>query len=175
MVTSLSSRLTALQVKLAALEAYASFFYSITKQAQAKYFNLLPDILNILPPLKDSGDSEHLQAAFIALTELAEAAPRMFKTLFNNLVKFSIGIIQDKELGDQTRQQALELMGTFADCAPAMCKKDPSYTQDMITQCLSLMTDVGIDDDDASEWNSSEDVSCVYRRYHPLLTIPSST
>jgi importin-5 len=133
----------------------------------------LPDILNILPPLKDSGDSEHLQSAFIALTELAEAAPRMFKALFNNLVKFSIGIIQDKELGDQTRQQALELMGTFADWAPAMCKKDPSYTQDMVTQCLSLMTDVGIDDDDASEWNASEDVSLSSPAQHFLLTTTS--
>jgi importin-5 len=147
-----------MKVKLAALEAYASFFHSITKKTQTKYFNLLPDILNILPPLRDSGDSEHLQAAFIALTELAEAAPRMFKSLFSNLVKFSIGIIQDKELSDHTRQQALELMGTFADCAPGMCKKDASYTHDMVTQCLSLMTDVGIDDDDAAEWNSSEDV-----------------
>jgi importin-5 len=165
MVLLLFLPLNALQVKLAALEAYASFFHSITKKAQTKYFNLLPDILNILPPLKDSGDTEHLQAAFVALTDLAEAAPRMFKSLFNNLVKFSIGIIQDKELGDATRQQALELMGTFADCAPAMCKKDPSYTQDMVTQCLSLMTDVGIDDDDATEWNSSEDVSylCWYK------------
>lgn len=95
----------------------------------------------------------------MALTELAEAAPRMFQPLFSNLVQFSIGVIQDKELGDQTRQQALELMGTFADCAPAMCKKDPSYTQDMVTHCLSLMTDVGLDDEDASEWNVSEDVS----------------
>ena len=98
----------------------------------------------------------------------------MFKPLFNNVVKFSIGIIQDKELGDQTRQQALELMGTFADCAPAMCKKDPSYTQDMVTQCLSLMTDVGIDDDDASEWNSSEDVGFLCYYYQSLLTKSSS-
>lgn len=175
MFTSSSLQLTNAQVKLAALEAYASFFHSITRKAQTKYFNLLPDILNILPPLKDSGDTEHLQAAFVALTELAEAAPRMFKSLFNNLVKFSIGVIQDKQLGDQTRQQALELMGTFADCSPAMCKKDPSYTQDMITQCLSLMTDVGIDDDDASEWNSSEDVGSLHGRGDSLLTKSSST
>ena len=39
-----------------------------------------------------------------------------------------------------------------------MCKKDPSYTSDMVTQCLSLMTDIGIDDDDAAEWNASEDL-----------------
>jgi importin-5 len=158
-------------VKIAALEAFASFFHSITKKAQTKYFNLLPDILNIIPPLKDSGDADHLQNAFVALTDLAEAAPRMFKPLFSNLVKFSIGVIQEKDLGDQTRQQALELMGTFADCAPNMCKKDPSYVQDMVTQCLSLMTDVGIDDDDASEWNAAEDVSQLsYDSCDPLIS-----
>jgi hypothetical protein len=83
----------------------------------------------------------------------------MFKPLFNNLLTFSITVIQDKELTDQTRQNALELMATFAEQSPALCKKDPAYTNEMVTQCLSLMTDVGIDDDDASEWNASEDVS----------------
>lgn len=82
----------------------------------------------------------------------------MFKNLFESLVKFSISVIQEKDLGDQTRQNALELMATFAECAPATCKKDPSYTNDMVTQCLSLMTDIGIDDDDAAEWNANEDL-----------------
>jgi len=94
----------------------------------------------------------------MALIELAESAPRMFKGLFNSLVTFSITVIQDKELTDVARQNALELMATFADHAPAMCKKDPSYTSEMVTQCLSLMTDVGADDDDAQEWSLSEDV-----------------
>ena len=146
-------------MRLAAVEAFASFFHSITKKTQAKYYVLLPEILNILPPLKDSGDTENLSKAFVALIELAEAAPKMFKNIFSSVVKFSISVIQEKDLGDQTRQNALELMATFADYAPVMCKKDPTYTTDMVTQCLSLMTDIGIDDDDASEWNASEDVS----------------
>ena len=111
-----------------------------------------------MPPLKESGDSENLSKAFVSLIELAEAAPRMFRGLFNSLVKFSISVIQEKDLGDQTRQNALELMATFAEFAPAMCKKDPNFTTDMVTQCLSLMTDIGIDDDDASEWNAQEDL-----------------
>lgn len=92
------------------------------------------------------------------MIELAEAAPRMFQPLFHDLVTFSVTVIQDKELDDQARQNALELMATFADYNPQMCKKDPTYTSEMVTQCLSLMTDVGIDDDDAEEWNNSEDV-----------------
>jgi hypothetical protein len=89
---------------------------------------------------------------------LAEVAPKMFKAPFPSLVQFSISVIQDKELGDTARQNALELMATFADNAPLMCRKDPNFTNDMVTQCLSLMTDVGADDDDAEEWNVSEDL-----------------
>jgi hypothetical protein len=147
------------QVQLAAVDAFASFFRSIRRKIQSKYYPLLPDILRILPPLKEAQDSDALTRALISLIELAEAAPKMFKPLFNNLVTFSVQVIQDKELGDNTRQNALELMATFAEHSPALCKKDPGFTNEMVTQCLDLMTDVGIDDDDAAEWNASEDVS----------------
>ncbi|KAF2252589.1 ARM repeat-containing protein [Trematosphaeria pertusa] len=145
-------------VRIAAVEAFASFFRSITKKAQPKYFQLIPEILNILPPIKESGDGDLLTKALISLIDLAEIAPKMFKPLFNSLVQFSVSVIQDKDLGDTPRQNALELMATFADCAPQMCRKDPNFTNDMVTQCLSLMTDVGIDDDEAKEWNASEDL-----------------
>lgn len=143
------------------MEAFASFFGAVSKKGQKKYHIMVPEILNILPPLKETGDSENLTKGLIALIELAEEAPTMFKSLFHNLVQFSITVIQDTDLGDQVRQNALELMGTFADYNASMCRKDPSYTSDMVTQCLSLMTDVGMDDDDASEWNASEDVSTI--------------
>ncbi|KAK8076185.1 armadillo-type protein [Apiospora phragmitis] len=110
------------------------------------------------PPIKDSKESDDLSKALLALIDLAETCPKMFKPLFHNLVMFSVGVIQDKDLGDICRQNALELMATFADYAPSMCRKDSSYTNDMITQCLSLMTDLGEDDDDdSSEWLASED------------------
>jgi len=144
-------------VRLAAMEAFASFFRNISKKSQQKYFSLLPDVLNILPPIKDSHDSDDLSKALLALIDLAETSPRMFKPLFHNLVMFSVGVIQDKELSDVCRQNALELMATFADYSPSMCRKDATYTNDMITQCLSLMTDLGEDDDDAEEWLASDD------------------
>ncbi|KAL9130916.1 MAG: hypothetical protein Q9217_001019 [Psora testacea] len=145
-------------VRIAAMEAFSSLFAVVNKRVQKKYYSLVPELLNILPPLKDSGDSDNLSKALVALIELAEEAPMMFKHLFHNLVQFSISVIADKDLGDQTRQNALELMGTFADYAGPLCKKDPSYTSDMVTQCLSLMTDVGQDDDDAGAWNATEDL-----------------
>ncbi|EEH18687.1 hypothetical protein PABG_07747 [Paracoccidioides brasiliensis Pb03] len=147
-----------ISVRISAMEAFSSFFRSIPKKSQSKYFSLVPDVLNILPPLKEADESEELSKAFIALIELAEVCPKMFKALFNNLVKFSISVIGDKELSDQVRQNGLELMATFADFAPKMCKSDPTYAGEMVTQCLSLMTDVGLDDEDAAEWTQSEDL-----------------
>lgn len=140
------------------MEAFASFFRSLNKKRQQKYFQLVPEVLNILPPIKEKGDSDELSKALVALIDLAECSPKMFKPLFSNLVQFSISVIQDKDnLSDICRQNALELMATFADYAPSMCKKDPSYTNDMITQCLSLMTDLG-DDEDVQEWLEADDV-----------------
>ncbi|KAF4308679.1 importin subunit beta-3 [Botryosphaeria dothidea] len=147
-----------IMVRIAAMEAFASFFRSINKKSQQKYYPLIAEILNILPPIKEAGDSDQLSKALVSLIDLAEIAPKMFKPVFNALVNFSITVIQDKELDDQARQNALELMATFADCSPQMCRKDTNYTPDMVTQCLSLMTDVGIDDDDAAEWNAQEDL-----------------
>ena len=141
------------------MEAFASFFRSLNKKTQSKYFPLIPDVLNILLPIKESHDSEDLSKALLALIDLAETSPKMFKPLFHNLVVFSISVIQDKELEDMCRQNALELMATFADYAPSLCRKDSSDTNDMITQCLSLMTDLGEEDDDAAEWLSADDVS----------------
>lgn len=140
------------------MEAFSSFFLSLEKKPQKKYYALVPDILNIMPPLKEAGDSDSLTKAFMSLIELAEEAPMMFKQMFHTLVEFSMTVIGDKDLGDMTRQNALELMGTFADYASTLCKKDASYASNMVTQCLSLMTDVGQDDEDASEWNASEDL-----------------
>lgn len=145
-------------VRLAAMEAFAAFFRSLGKKSQLKYHTLLPEVLNILPPIKESSDSDDLSKALLALIDLAEGAPKMFKDVFNTLVQFSISVIQDKDLSDLCRQNALELMATFADYAPSMCKKDPNYTNDMITQCLSLMTDLGEDDEDASEWLATDDL-----------------
>ncbi|KAF8250201.1 ARM repeat-containing protein [Wilcoxina mikolae CBS 423.85] len=145
-------------VRIAAMEAFAAFFRSIRKTAQKSFFGLLPDIMNILVPLKEQQDSDTLSKALMALIDLAEISPSMFKSMFNDVVKYGISFVQDKELGDQTRQNALEFLATFADTAPQMCRKDPIYTTEMVTQCLSLMTDIGADDEDAAEWNETDDL-----------------
>ena len=117
--------------------------------------------MSILVPWADqtNPDSDSLLKGLTALIELAETAPKMFKQCFANIVMFVPPLIMRTDLDDQTRQNAMELMATFAEYAPVMCKKDPNFTKDMVGQCLAMMCEVGIDDDDASDWTASEDVS----------------
>lgn len=145
-------------VRIATMTAFSSFFQSLNKKAQPKYYALIPDVLGTLVPLKEAHESELLTKALMAVIELAEVASKMFKPVFGPLVHICIEMIGDKELEDQARQNALELMATFADYNPKLCKSDKNYISDMVTQCLALMTDVGQDDDDAEDWQSQEDV-----------------
>lgn len=148
-----------LQVQLAAMQAFSAFFSSLQKKQQQKYYNLVGDILNILPPLHEKGLSDDLKNALLEMMNIGEEAPRMFKPLFSGLVTFCISVVQDTKMEDDARQNALETLTTFAEVSPQMCKNEPTYAEKMVTQCLSLMTEVGTDDDDAAEWNESEDVS----------------
>lgn len=145
-------------VRIAAMSAFSQFFQSLTKKAQVKYYVLVPDVLNTLMPLKESRNSEELTRALVAIIELAEVASKMFKEHFSTLVNVCMEMIADKSLEDQARQNALELMATFADYNPTMCKNDKNYISNMVTQCLSLMTDVGADDEDSEDWANQEDV-----------------
>lgn len=145
-------------VRLATMSAFSAFFVSLTKKSQQKYYALIPEILNTLVPLKEANDSDQLTKALVTIIDLAEASSKMFKGVFSQLVTLAISMISDKDLEDQTRQNALELMATFADCNPTMCRKEPAYIENMVTQCLSLMTDVGADDENAEEWNAQEDL-----------------
>lgn len=145
-------------VRIATMTAFSSFFQSLTKKSQVKYYGLVPDILGVLVPLKEARESEMLTKALMAVIELAEVASKAFKGVFGPLVTITVEMIADKELDDQARQNALELMATFADYNPKMCKQDKNYIDSMVTQCLSMMTDVGADDPDAEDWNAQEDI-----------------
>jgi len=61
-------------------------------------------------------------------------------------------------LDDDARQAALELLITFAEGAPAMCRNEKDFTMAVTEQILTFMCDH--DDDPAAleEWRATEDV-----------------
>ena len=124
--------------------------------------SILDPLLMVLPPLLAEKESEDLLDALTSLISVANEHPKMFRSSFSSLVQFSISVVAEKELEDAARQAALELLVTFAEGAPVMCRKDEHYTMATVEQTLALMCD---HDDDAAalvEWQNTDDVRFHY-------------
>lgn len=145
-------------VRIAGAEVFRALFQSLPKTKWPLLAQLLSDLLNVLQPLKESKNMDALRAVLESLIDLAELAPKMFKPVFSSLVEFVIRVAADREIEEDTRLAALEFLTTFAEVAPNMCQQDPEYIQKMVFLCLQMLTEIGEDDDDASEWNNSDDI-----------------
>ena len=66
-------------------------------------------------------------------------------------------VIKNKDLEPPARTTALELLTVFSENAPQMCKSNPNYGQILVMDTLIMMTEVSVDDDDATEWMESDD------------------
>ncbi|KAK9472625.1 armadillo-type protein [Dipodascopsis tothii] len=146
-------------VRIAAMIAFAAFFDTLTKSGRSVLQPLLPDMLNVLPGLNTPEKADELTKALTPLIELAAIAPKIFKPMLKTVVDFCVAVMKNKDMSESSRQGALELLTTFADEAPNMCKKEPAYVNEMVVQCLAIMTEVGLEDDEqASEWRAEDDL-----------------
>ncbi len=145
-------------VRVASVTAFVAFFETLPKSSWPTLNPLLPSLLKGLPPLLNNGNDSSLASVLESLIELVELAPKMFKSMFSDLINFCISVAKNKELESAARLAALELLTTFSEYSPNMCKKEPLYLNSLVLQSLMMMTEVGEDDDDAAEWNNSDDI-----------------
>jgi hypothetical protein len=131
-------------------------------EGRSQMSSLLDPLLNVLPPLLAEKDSQHLTDALMSLIEVATEHPKMFKHAFSHLVQFTISVVKEKELDNDARQAALEVLVTFAEGAPAMCRKDEHYTMATVEQALSFMCDLDNDQEALTEWRNTDDVFPCY-------------
>lgn len=143
-------------VRIAACAAFVSFFRELPKKIWQALTPLLPNLLNSLPRFLQNGQEEALANVLQSLIDLVELAPKMFKDLFPNLIEFCSSIAKNSELDSSTRLAALELLTTFSEVSPAMCKQTPSYMSSIVLVNLSMLTEISKDDEDAAEWNNED-------------------
>ncbi|QLQ77784.1 hypothetical protein HG537_0A00310 [Torulaspora globosa] len=144
-------------VKIAAVTAFVGYFKQLPKAHWSKIGVLLPSLLNSLPKFLDDGKDDALASVFESLIELIELAPKLFKDMFDQLIQFASIVIKLTDLETPARTTALELLTVFSENSPQMCKSNPNYAQSMIVATLLMMTEVSIDDDDATDWRESDD------------------
>ncbi|CAG78228.1 armadillo-type protein [Yarrowia lipolytica] len=146
-------------VQVTAVGAFTKFFDLLPQQKWEQLNPLLHSLLNVLPPLAVPDQGLELTQTLEHLMELAGLAPKMFLPVFPDLISFCVSIIENAEMDLSARLSALELLTTFVDKAPQMCKNQSNYTPQLVTCCLKLMTEIGEDDDDAAEWNNATDIN----------------
>lgn len=144
-------------VRIASCTAFVAFFRDIPKSNWNTLAPLLPDLLNSLPRFLQNGQEQALASVLESLIDLVELAPKMFKSMFPTIIEFCSAVSKNKELESNARMAALELLTTFSEVAPVMCKLTPNYTSEVILITLVMLTEVCIDDDDAAEWNNKDD------------------
>ncbi|KAK6459469.1 Karyopherin functions in nuclear transport of protein [Scheffersomyces xylosifermentans] len=144
-------------VRIAACSAFVAFFRELPKKSWQALSPLLPNLLNSLPRFLSNGQDQALASVLESLIDLVELAPKMFKDMFPTIIEFCAAVSKNKDLDSNTRMAALELLTTFAEVSPQMCKRTTSYTDNMVLITLSMLTEVCIDDDEAAEWNNSDD------------------
>ncbi|WBW75062.1 karyopherin/importin beta family nuclear import signal receptor Sal3 [Schizosaccharomyces osmophilus] len=138
-------------VRVTAVRAYSSIVLESKQSVRNQVIPMLPALLNILPPLQQERDSDNLTECLMAITEVAEVFPKIFHGIFESYLQFNLGIIKDKDLENSARQAALEAVVCFSEGAPAMCRRSPEYANQLVLQCLMLMTDVAGDEEDEAE------------------------
>lgn len=144
-------------VKIASVTAFVGYFKQLPKAHWSKIGILLPSLLNSLPKFLDDGKEDALASVFESLIELVELAPKLFKDMFDQLIQFACIVIKLTDLETPARTTALELLTVFSENSPQMCKSNPNYAQSMIMATLLMITEVSIDDDDATDWRDSDD------------------
>lgn len=142
------------EVRISTCTAYVSFFRELPKSVWKSFTPLLPNLLNSLPRFLQSGQDQALANVLESLIDLVEIVPKMFKEMFPTIIEFCSTVAKNKELSLETRLAALELLTTFSDVSPAMCKQVNTYTTAMVSVTLSMLTEVSQDDEDAAEWNN---------------------
>ncbi len=143
-------------VRIAACTAFVAFFQNLPKKSWPSVESLLPNLLNSLPRLLQNNKDIALAAVLESLIELVELAPKMFRNMFETIIQFCSAVSKNKDLDSSARLAALELLTTFSESSPNMCKRQPQYTQAIVVITLSVMTEVCVDDDDAAEWNNAD-------------------
>lgn len=144
------------EVVIAACTAFVAFFRELPKKVWQSLTPLLPNLLNALPRFLQDGQEVALANVLQSLIDLVELAPKVFRDMFPTIIEFCSTVAKNNGLDSSTRLAALELLTTFSEVSPAMCKQTPSYTSSMILVNLSMLTEVSKDDDDAAEWNNED-------------------
>jgi hypothetical protein len=147
----------ALDVRVSALEATAALIINTETNATREGLkSIIPEMMGVLPAILNAGNREDaLTVCLSALIELAEAFPKLFRTVLDQAVPFMLDIMKNENMDESSRQSCLEFLMTIMEQVPSMIKKQQNFVPTIIPILLNWMEDL----EDDQSWYSTEDVS----------------
>ncbi|ORX51472.1 ARM repeat-containing protein [Piromyces finnis] len=142
------------QVRISALEAVVNFMLEMNQDEVQQMFDLIPFMLNVLPPLANETGEDSLVNGIIYLIDLADSIPKCLKSVLEDVVTFMTELMKNEKFEDSTRQTALELLLTISESIPSLVRKSPTFQQQVIPVVLKWMTEL----DDDESWYTTEDL-----------------
>jgi hypothetical protein len=145
-----------LDVKVAALEATAALLINTeTNATRDGLKSIIPEVMGVLPAILNVGNREDAFTDCLSvLIELAEAVPKLFRSVLDQAVPFMMDIMKNENMDESSRQSCLEFLMTVMEQVPSMMKKHQSFVPTIIPILLNWMEDL---DDDPS-WYTTDDV-----------------
>jgi len=142
------------QVRISALEAVVNFMLEMNQNEVQQMFDLIPFMLNVLPPLANKDGEDSLVNGIIYLIDLADSIPKCLKSVLEDVITFMTELMKNEKFEDSTRQTALELLLTISESIPSLVRKSPTFQQQVIPVVLKWMTEL----DEDESWYTTEDL-----------------
>lgn len=115
---------------------------------------LVPPILAVVAQLLQSTDEVEARAVLIALTDIAEAEPMLFKPQFQQHARMLLAAAADEggqEFDPETRQSALELLITLVEGKPALIRRDGVLLPKLCETLLGMLLTI----EDTEQWHAA--------------------
>ncbi|KAF9585152.1 hypothetical protein BGW38_003684, partial [Lunasporangiospora selenospora] len=138
-------------VRLAALKAAGALLLETASQSRIRntVAPLLAPMFDALNSMVVAKAEDLFNEGLLVLIELAEHTTRIFRTVLPLIVPFMATIIKNKtDFGeDRTRQSALELLLTIAECSPNLVRKAvPDFANILVPVALEMMCELEDDE-----------------------------
>eukprot|EP00735_Rhodelphis_limneticus_P008844 TRINITY_DN2321_c0_g1::TRINITY_DN2321_c0_g1_i1::g.20738::m.20738 TRINITY_DN2321_c0_g1::TRINITY_DN2321_c0_g1_i1::g.20738 ORF type:complete len:1078 (+),score=394.95,sp/Q8BKC5/IPO5_MOUSE/35.22/0.0,HEAT/PF02985.17/3.9e+03,HEAT/PF02985.17/7.7,HEAT/PF02985.17/2.6e+03,HEAT/PF02985.17/4.8e+03,HEAT/PF02985.17/0.24,HEAT/PF02985.17/6e-06,HEAT/PF02985.17/0.067,HEAT/PF02985.17/3.5e+02,HEAT/PF02985.17/1.7,HEAT/PF02985.17/0.053,HEAT/PF02985.17/6e+02,HEAT_2/PF13646.1/1.2e+02,HEAT_2/PF13646.1/14,HEAT_2/PF13646. len=142
-----------LKVRLASFEAAAAFLQLLDDDSMKGFQDLIPSMLETLNEALTQQKEDEANTCLQLLIGVADETPKFFRRSLQQLLQISVHIASTDSLEDGIRQLAMELLLTFTEKAPKMCRSVSDFTPSVVQVALKMMLEL----EDTPEWHQGTD------------------
>ncbi|KJE88836.1 hypothetical protein CAOG_00415 [Capsaspora owczarzaki ATCC 30864] len=139
-----------------AVRAAVGFMLFLNREQRNGFTDLLPLMLSVTSRAMASGDDATAGDVIGCLIELAEHSPTSFRNCFAEVVNTLVAAAGNTaQLEDGTRHLCVELLVTFAERHPGMCRRFEGFAGVVVPVLLQMMVEYDESEQAAVAWAAS--------------------